>query len=409
MAIFRNIEKRSTRTSMDLTSQELIKALGLKEYNDGTSLNEAVYLTCLRILSDTVSKLPLKLYRDGESGTEKATDHYLYQLLKLRPNPYMSSSDFWKAVEFNRNHYGHSVVLIDYKKMGTIRGLYPLSMENIKIWVDDAGIINKDNGIWYIYTDKFNKEYKLKSSQVLHFKGMTRDGITGMAVKDYLMATIDANKSGQKYMESYFKNGLFAKGILNYTGDINDVNVRKMRERFESMANGIKNAGRILPVPLGFQFSTINASMADAQFLELQGLNAKNIASAFGIKMHQINDLERATHTNVEYMQKEFYIDTLQSILNMYEQELAYKLLLDRELKEGYSFKFNVDSILRSDLKSRFESYRVGIQAGFITPNEARQLEEMPSVENGDRLIVNGNMIPLEMVGEQYVKKGGDK
>jgi len=114
--------------------------------------------------------------------------------------------------------------------------------------------------------------------------------------------------------------------------------------------------------------------------------------------MHQLNDLSRATHTNIEEQQKQFYADTLQAILTGYEQEIAAKLLLESELREGYYVKWNVDSIVRSDIKTRYEAYRVGIQGGFLTPNEVRALEELPAYEGGDAILVNGAMRTLDEV-----------
>jgi hypothetical protein len=107
-------------------------------------------------------------------------------------------------------------------------------------------------------------------------------------------------------------------------------------------------------------------------------------------------------------MQMQFYSDTLQPILTGYEQELTWKLFIDSELDDGYYVKFNVDTILRGDLKTRYEAYRTGIQGGFLMPNEARAKEDMPPAEGGDKLYANGNFIPLVMAGQQYTKKGGE-
>ena len=62
---------------------------------------------------------------------------------------------------------------------------------------------------------------------------------------------------------------------------------------------------------------------------------------------------------------------------------------------------------MRADHKTRFEAYRTAIQSGFMTPNEVRALEELEPKEGGDRLLINGNMMPIEMAGMQY-QKGGE-
>src|SRR5690606_24990440 len=157
-----------------------------------------------------------------------------------------------------------------------------------------------------------------------------------------------------------------------------------------------------------YKFEPIALTLQDAQFLENTQLTIRQIAAAFGIKMHQLNDLSRATYNNTTEQQKEFYTDTLQPILTGYEQELTYKLFLDEEIENGFFVRFNADAILRADIKSRYDAYRLAIQSGFLTPNEVRELEEREPKEGGDQLIVNGNMVPLTEVGAAYRLKGGD-
>ncbi|MDO7487037.1 phage portal protein [Peribacillus frigoritolerans] len=396
----KNNEKRSFNLSTADT--EIMRMLGIEI--DGVSANkakEATFYTCLRILSDTVSKLPLKLYQETSNGTDKADNHYLYNKLKLRPNKNMSSSDFWKMVEYQRNYYGHSVVVIETAPNGQVKGLHPLDMAKVQIWIDDKAVIGKDSAIWYVYQGT-NAEYKFRSDEVLHFKGMTRDGIQGMAIKDYLATTIENLQYGSDYTNKYFKGGLSAKGILQYTGDIKEEGANALKARFEKMATGMDNVGKILPVPVGFSFQTLNTTMADAQFFENMNLTIRQITSAFGIKQHQVNDLSGAKFNNVQQQNEEFYRDTLQSILTMYEQELTYKLLTEKEVNAGMFFQFNVDSILRTDLKTRYEAYNLGISGGFLTPNEVRAKEDMPRVEGADQLMANGSMQPVTKLGMAY-------
>lgn len=412
-------EIRSAQTTYSIDDPQLAKVLGINL--DGMSADKAKESTmyaCLRILSDSVSKLPLKLHKSNEDGTSKENSHYLYNLLKLRPNPYMSSSTFWKSVEFNRSYHGHAIVAINYyrvgKNAGKVKSLIPLNMENVDTWIDDKGILSDEmNTMYFIYTDKNGKQYKFKSNEVLHFIGLTRDGFTPMPVREYLSTLIDNAMSSTAYTNNYLKNGLHSKGIINYTGNLGDEKQEVLQARFKKLSAGIENAGSLLPLPIGFDYKSISTSMADAQFTELAELSIRQIASAFGIKMHQLNALERATNSNIENQQKEFYVETMQSILVAYEEELTYKLLTSKEVQQGYFFRFNTDSVLRSQSKERAEYITMMVRNGVWTPNEARSKDDMPLVDGGDKLIVNGSTIPLDLVGTQYNKhdeatEGGD-
>lgn len=410
MLFRRNMINKTEEISIN--DKELLKWLGINvediDIQGKNSLKQATVFGCIRVLSDTVSKLPIKIYQNKD-GIKKVADHYLGSLLKLRPNPYMSASDFWKCVEVQRNIYGNAYVALDFNNRGQVTGLYPLDSSKMQIFIDDVGLLNFSNKIWYIYTDNLGHKIKFKSDELLHFKGLTTDGIVGLSVIDQLKHLIQNGKSSEEYINKFFKNGLQVKGLVQYVGDLNHEAEQTFINEFERMSSGLKNAHRIAMLPLGYQFQPISQSLVDAQFLENSQLTIRQIAAMFGVKMHQLNDLDRATHTNIAEQQRGFYIDTLQSILTMYEQELIYKLFLNTEIRKGYYIKFNVDAILRANIETRYNAYRIAIQSGFKTPNEVRELEEDEAKDGGDKLLVNGNMMPIEMAGEQYKNKGGDK
>lgn len=389
-----------------MQDQRILDFLGISQSDVNVkgknALKVAVVFSCFRILTETVGKLPVKMYKDGK----KTNDHYLYNLLKIRPNPLMSAADFWKAIEFQYNLSGNAYAFIERNsKTGFVTGLYPIKTELItKILIDDKAITNKK--MWYIVQIK-NELFKIAHDDILHFKGLTDNGLVGMSAIDYLKETIESAKSGQDYINKFYKSGMQTKGIIQYVGDLDEKAEERFRTKFEQMSNGLKNAHRVSLLPIGYQYQAISQKLADSQFFENNSLTIREIASAFGIKMHQINDLSRATHSNVEESMKEFYVETLQPRLTVYEQELMYKLLRDDEITAGYYLKFNIDVILRSDLEKRFNSYQKAVNGGIFSANEIRELEEKEPKEGGDELLVNGNMMPITMAGKQYAKGGG--
>jgi HK97 family phage portal protein len=401
--------------SIDLNDRRLLEMLGVEvdeiNFKGKNALKEATVFSCIRVLADSVGKLPVKVYKNKD-GRQSATEHYLTPLLKIRPNPWMNSRDFFKALEVQRNLYGNSYAWLEFatvgRNAGKVTGIYPLESSNVQIYIDDIGLLPNKGKLWYVYTDNKGTEYRIDPDEMLHFKGLTSDGIVGMTPLERLKSTVENAGAASQYLNNSFKTGLQTKGIIHYVGDLNPDAQRVFREKFEQMASGLKNANRVSLLPIGYQFQPLSLTMADAQFLENTQLTAKQIAAAFGVKNHQLNDLDRATHTNVEHQQREFYVDTLMDILTGYEQEMTYKLFTEKELKEGYYLKFNVNAILRADPKTRYEGYRIAIQSGFLTANEVRALEEMESMDGGDRLLINGNMMPIEMAGEQYQKGGGE-
>jgi len=410
--------KAQTQETIGINDRRFLEILGIEpgELNlkGKNALKEATVFACIRILADAVGKLPLKIYQDKD-GKQGEVNHYLTPLLKIRPNPWMSARDFKKALEVQRLVHGNAYAWLDIetrgKNAGRVKGIYPLDSPRVEIWIDDIGLLPGKGKMWYVFTDNRGQQYKIKPDEMLHFKGLTFDGIVGMTPLEKLKDTVENAGAASKFLNNSFKTGMQTKGIIHYVGDLSPAAEKTFREKFEQMSSGLKNANRVSLLPIGYQFQPLSLKMTDAQFLENTELTIRQIAAAFGVKMHQLNELTRATHTNVEHQQREFYIDTLMDILTGYEQELTYKLFTQRELDEGYYIKFNVNAILRADPKTRYEGYRIAIQSGFLTPNEVRSLEELEPKEGGDRLLINGNMMPIEMAGEAYKKnnqRGGE-
>ncbi|MFC0559677.1 phage portal protein [Halalkalibacter alkalisediminis] len=391
----------SPNNAVQLNSPDLLKMLGLDSSVSSNRLSEVSYFTSLRLLSESLAKLPLKMYQDTEDGTEEVHGNDLYNLLKNRPNPYITPSSFWAAVELNRNHHGNSYVYISTSG-SKIKSLWILPSDQVEIWVDDAGIFNKEHAIWYIYTDKqTSQRYKFRHDQVLHFKtSMSLDGISGLAIKDILRLTVENAQRNTSYLNNFYKNGLMGKAVVYYTGDLK--NARKMAEKIEGFASGTSNAGRIVPLPVGFQLQPLNINMTDAQFLPISKYTALQIAGAFGIKPSMINDYDKGNYANVESQQRDFYVNTLLAILKSYEEEIQFKLLTNDEIKNGYKFKFNTHAILRADFEKQMEGLTKAVNSGIYTRNEAREKLDLPRNENGDDLTVNGTFIKVEDVGKQY-------
>ena len=96
------IFNKSGRETVELNN--LYKFLGISPDEDERVLSEATYFSCMKVLSESVGKLPLKLLRyNDKHGVETARKHYLYNILHDRPNPYMTATTFWSTVGRSRS------------------------------------------------------------------------------------------------------------------------------------------------------------------------------------------------------------------------------------------------------------------------------------------------------------------
>ncbi len=391
-------------------SENFLDFLGISASTPKQALSEATYFACLKMLSESVGKLPLKLQQDlGNLGIVSAKKHKFYDVLRYRPNPFMTATSFWGTVEMCRNHYGNAYV---YVKNG-VRGkptLWILDPEEVTVYYDDKKLFSDVENVWYVVQNSQGVVAKYSSEEVMHFKtSMSLDGITGIAVKDQLKMSIDGCLKSQTMLNGLYDGNMTSKAVVQYTGDLSNTSADKLAEGLERYAKGkVENAKLFLPVPLGVTITPLNIKLADAQFLELRKYSALQIASAFGIKPNQINDYEKSSYASSEAQQLAYYIDTMLYILKQYEDEIGYKCLSSSDRKNGYEPYFSVDTVLRGDSKTQAEVLTTYVANGIKSPNEARQKLRLCNADGGDKLFMNGSNIPITMAGEQYAK-GGEK
>ena len=413
----KNAVNELVRPTADLNDEKLLEWLGINT-KDKKLTGEVTYYTCLKMLSETMGKLPLKYYRETEKGKIRAEPDDITRLLTVRPNKIMTPTTLWTATEMNCQHYGNGYIWMrgEFARDGTYGGSYTIYdiwlMQScyVTVLMDDLGVFGGKGEIYYQYSDPMTgQQYFFKSDEVMHFKTWySLDGIMGQPVRKILKDMVGGALESQRYMNNLYENGLSASMAMQYLGDLDEKRRRALEKKFANALTGPENAGKVIPVPIGLQLTPLNMSMADAQFFELKKYSALQIAGAFGIKPNQINNYEKSSYANSETQQLAFLVDTMAYRLKMYEEEINAKVLTPKKQKKGFFYKFNEKAILRTDSKTQMQNIKTAVDGGLYTVNEGREYLDKPAVEGGDIPMVNGTYIPLTMVGQQYTKEGGE-
>lgn len=398
--------------TVSLNDTELLEWLGIDGNLAKKELNEVTYFTCMKMLSETMGKLPLKFYQQTERGKIRADPNRAAYLLMNRPNRIMTPATFWGTIEFNCQHFGNAYVWMqtEFVKNGRFGGEYKIKsfwiMQSncVQVLMDDVGVFGEAGYLYYRYSDpKTGKTYTFRQDNVLHFKTWcSKDGIMGKSVREMLSDTVNGAGESQSYLNNLYRDGLTASMALQYTGELDKTRRNALQKEYNSLLTGAKNAGKVVAVPVGMTLQPLNIKLADAQFFELKKYTALQIAAAFGIKPNQLNNYEKSSYANSESQQLAFLVDTMSYRLQQYEQEINYKCLTEKELENGFFFKFNEKSILRTDAKTQMSNIVSAVTNGLYTINEGRELLDLPHVEGGDTNMVNGTYQPITQVGAAY-------
>lgn len=403
MKLFKKRFNNSAEKAGFESLMEYFENSGILDAMRQPDLTAATYYACMQIRCNALAKIPFRLYRKNGDGAE-TIDHNLSELLKFRPNMFTTAHDFLWATEFQRIEYGDAYWVYDFSN-GKINGIYLLDSRCMEIIIDNSKLLSDRYSVYYVYSDSRNGQLIYSADQIVHFKNFSADGIRGTPIKKYISDVISQEKSAQQVVKEKYQNGLQDPLIVTYTGDLSEAKSMQIQKKFSGLG-GIKNAGKVVPVPTDFGVQQLETKLVNSQFFELNGLTTRHIANAFGVKSFQLNDMEKSTYSNIEQQNRAFYSDTLQNALTSYEQEMTYKLLPKSDRADGIYIKGNADVMLRSDIATRYKAYSDGVSGGFLTVAEVRKREELPFIEGTDRLIIgNGASIPFEDLGKQY---GGD-
>ena len=377
-----------------------------KRVTDRTALQHIAVYACVRVLSEAIAQLPLHVYKYNDKGKERVPQHPLYFLLHDQPNPEMTSFVFRETLMSHLLIYGNAYAQIIRNGRGDVLGLYPLMPDKMKVDRDEK------NRLIYIYSryDEANPNLKeqgdilLYADEVLHIPGLGYDGLVGYSPVALAKNAIGISIACEDYGASFFGNNANPSGVLEHPGVIK--NPDKLRDAWHK-AYGGRNAHKVAVLEEGVKFTPISIPNNEAQFLETRKFQIEEIARMYRVPLHMIGDLDHATFSNVEHLSLDFVKYSLDPWIVRWEQSLQKALLSDSE-KGKYFIKFNVDGLLRGDYASRMQGYSIGIQNGFLCPNDVRELEDMnliPEEKGGFTYMVNGSMSRLCDAGIAYADK----
>lgn len=384
-----------------LTLNQFLQAFGISATLSGPALSEATYYACLKVLSETIGKLPFRvLHKSKGLGVVEMRDNAWWKAIHTRPNRYMTATTFWGMMELSRQHYGNAYAYIDFRDPSAPQ-LWPMNPDNVTLYYDNAKKLADQPDIYYRYTIGGMTQI-FKSEEVLHFKThLTLDGIRGKSVSEQLASVISGQRTAQNMVNKLYASGMTAKATLQYTGGLNDANVKELIDMVTEYA-GSDTTRNVIPLPVGFAMQPLNLKLADSQFFEIRQATALQIAAAFGVKPSQIGDYTKSSYASAEAQQLAFLVDTMLYIVKGYGEELTSKLLSEDDQARGVEIKANTAVLLQASRDKHITSLKEAVSGFLMTVNEAREELDLPADPHGNVLVGNGATIRLSQVGSQY-------
>lgn len=358
---------------------------------------------CVNIKANAIAMLPFQMFKRSAVGREREKRHIVSKLLETRPNPFQSPFKFKHLIEVHRNTWGNAYININWGADGRPKEMWLLNPS-----VTEPIIDTTNNTLRYQTTLPNGEQTMIGEGDIIHLIALSTDGIKGKPPIQVARESIGSSQAAQKFKGKFYKHGASNSGVLKVPGMLNSEAKEVVRKEWEKANTGLNNAQRIAILDAGLEFQSISMPLKDAQFVESMKFDKAEIATMFDIPLHMVNELDRATHSNIEHENLSFIQNTLSPILRQNEEEFMYKLFSERE-QARYYLKFNLESLLRADKKTQAEFYKIMLDVGAYSINEVRELEDRNAVEGGDKHRVDLNHVSLDIADDYQLARAGLK
>lgn len=361
-----------------------------------SALQLATVWACVRLIAETISTLPLKLYERVDDDTAKpARNHPLYSLLCYSPNADLTAVQYWEAVVASMllRGNGWSEKRRENGRWIGIDFLIPDRLSRRRM---------QDGSIEYTYLDLTGKQRKIPEDDIFPIPGFTLDGFNGLSAIKY-----GANVFGSAMAADEAAGKHFAQGLMSpYAFKLDRVLTKAQRDDFrENLAkiSGSIHAGKAPLLEAGMSVEALGINPDDAQLLESRAHSVEEICRWFRVPPFMVGHNEKSTSwgTGIEQQMIGFLAFTLAPWLKRIEQAVRKHLLTPAERTKYYA-EFSVEGLLRADSAARASFYSQMTQNGIYTRDDCRVKENLPRRGgNADVLTVQANLMPIDKLGQQ--------
>lgn len=347
-----------------------------RNIDEGVAMRLAVVYACVRIIANSVAKLPF--------DAVKMRGTYREQLDPAPPiiaDPFGAGNNLAgmtrragiSSIVVSLLLRGNAFCLVTGRNyLGFPTRLMVLDPDMVSVKVDDAGYRAYEVG-----------NIPVRDGDMVHIAGLSMPGSpVGISPITNMRNAVALGLTAELFGLQFFSKGSLMSGVIEVEQDLDKTRARQMKENFEASHSGLANAHSIGVLTGGASFKPISVSPEDAQFLGTRAAQNLDVAMMFGVPPHMLGQVDRTTSwgKGIEEQKLGFLNFTMEPLSGLLED--AWSVMLPKP----QTAKFNLDVFLRADTSTRYTAYMAARNGAWMTINEIRALENNPPIDGGDEL-----------------------
>ncbi len=338
---------------------------------DYTLRNSELIFAAVSRISNAISAMPVQLYKGS-----KPVYNDLNDLISANPNFQMTSAQFFKTMEACRSTAGDCYALKVFAPGDTLPHLEILDPTKVRPLIDRSS-----GELWWRVQPDEGQEFQIHDYYMIHVPFLSTNGIGGISPVSVLFDTLKYSDNIQEFNSKQLEQGVNSAIVLEAPANLGQDQKAAVVEDF--MATYRETSGNILLLESGVTAKTLNLSPVDSKLFEVEKITRSKVAMVYNLPPHLLGDYSDTSFSSQEQQMLEFLMLTMLPIVTAYEHELNRKLLTRAQRKNGFHFKFDMDSILRADAATQAEVHYKAVRSGWMTPDEIRYVRNMPALPDG--------------------------
>ncbi|NHM77914.1 phage portal protein [Staphylococcus sp. 11511212] len=329
---------------------------------------------------DTIARHIAKLSGKHVNNTKDFNNYKINRILQNRPNPYMSGYDFLYKVATQYYLFNNAFILVQKDDKGNLKNLYPLTPSSVEYVVDGAG----EMYLKFLFNDGEIVHFHISEIAVLrrHFNSNELLGDNNDAIMNTLQLAYTQNEG----MTEAIKNSAQIRGILKYNQALSPSKLKQAKEEFTSNYLSMANNGGVVPLDTSMDYQQLNISDVQIDTSQIKVIKQK-IYEYLGVNEAIV------TGNYDENTFQAFFESVIEPFAIQLSSELTEKIFTEREQSFSNRIIYESSKLQYASTQSKSTIIRELLPLGLLTINEARDLMNLPHVEDGDERIQSLNYI----------------
>ena len=347
---------------------ELATQSGTKVDSETAFRVNAIY-SAVSLISDTISTLPVTAFlRRGNDRFVMLPEPEWVR----KPDVDTTREAFYGSIIVSLLLDGNAFIRV-YTRNGQVVNLSVLNPTQVEIKREALGQVR------YIVQ---GEDRPLTGDDVIFIPDVVRPGqIRGISRVDSLKENWGLALALESFAARFFGQGATTLVIIEVPDDITFEQAKNLSDSFDLRHKGFKRAHKTGVLTNGAKYRETSVPNDQAQFLDSRRMAVEDVARAFNVPPHLLGLPGTTSYASVEQNNLAWVTHCLRPIIQKIEGALSPLLALSPNSQDAF-LRFNIDGLLRADYNSRMSAYSVGLQAGFMTINDVRRLEDLRRLDD---------------------------